>query len=96
MVKLGGDRQVCHEEIRVLSHQAAAQVKEHGKENDLIERIKNTAYFKPIHGILDQLLDPKTFTGRAPQQVEKFLKTEVEPALEPYKNATVKKVELTV
>jgi adenylosuccinate lyase len=96
MVKLGGDRQVCHEEIRVLSHQAAAQVKEHGKENDLIERIKNTAYFKPIHAILDQLLDPQTFTGRAPQQVEKFLKTEVNPALVPFKNATVQKVELTV
>jgi adenylosuccinate lyase len=96
MVKAGGDRQVCHEEIRVLSHQAAAQVKEHGKENDLIERIKQTAYFKPIHTILDQLLDPKTFVGRAPQQVTKFLGTEVFPALEPFKDAQVKQVELTV
>lgn len=26
MVKAGGDRQVCHEKIRVLSHQAGAQV----------------------------------------------------------------------
>jgi adenylosuccinate lyase len=48
MVRSGGDRQVCHEEIRVLSHQAARQVKEFGMENDLIERIKNTAYFAPI------------------------------------------------
>ncbi len=38
MVRAGGDRQECHERIRVLSHQAAAQVKEHGQENDLIAR----------------------------------------------------------
>ncbi|KAJ1334909.1 adenylosuccinate lyase [Batrachochytrium salamandrivorans] len=42
MVKGGGDRQTCHEEIRVLSHQAARCVKEEGGENDLIERIKAT------------------------------------------------------
>src|ERR1044072_5882854 len=47
IVKKGGDRQQCHEEIRVLSHQAARKVKE-GGENDLIERIKKTEYFKPI------------------------------------------------
>lgn len=49
MVKAGGDRQECHEQIRVLSHQAAAEVKIHGRENDLIKRIKNAAYFAPIH-----------------------------------------------
>ncbi|RUS12886.1 adenylosuccinate lyase, partial [Jimgerdemannia flammicorona] len=48
MVKRGGDRQECHEEIRVLSHQAAHVVKHEGGENDLIERVKKTEYFKPI------------------------------------------------
>lgn len=48
MVKKGGDRQECHEQIRVLSHQAAAKVKMEGKENDLIERVKKTDYFKPV------------------------------------------------
>src|SRR5947208_7562377 len=42
MVKKEGDRQVCHEEIRVLSHQAAKKVKDDGEENDLIARIKKT------------------------------------------------------
>eukprot|EP00128_Syssomonas_multiformis_P010462 Colp12_sorted_trinity150504_noHs@30169 len=84
MVKAGGDRQECHEEIRVLSHQAAAVVKEQGGDNDLIERIRNTAYFAPIHAQLPSLLDPSTFVGRAPQQVARFLAEEVRPALAPY------------
>ncbi|KAJ8326081.1 adenylosuccinase ade13 [Batrachochytrium dendrobatidis] len=99
MVKLGGDRQTCHEEIRVLSHQAAKCVKEEGRENDLIERIKATAYFAPIVPHLDTLLDAKTFVGRAPQQVTKFLATEVQAALAPYKEilaCEIKTVELSV
>ena len=60
MVEKGGSRQDCHEEIRVLSHQASAVVKQEGGDNDLIERIKSTEYFKPIWNDLDTLLDPKT------------------------------------
>ncbi|CAL1286206.1 unnamed protein product [Larinioides sclopetarius] len=86
MVKLGGDRQVCHEEIRVLSHQAAEVVKMQGGDNDLVERIRNSVYFAPIHDQLDSLLDPTTFTGRAPEQVTEFLEEEVYPLLEHYKD----------
>ncbi|KAJ3050985.1 adenylosuccinase ade13 [Rhizoclosmatium hyalinum] len=85
MVKNGGDRQTCHEEIRVLSHQAGRVVKDEGGENDLIERIKKTPYFAKLVPHLDELLDPSTFIGRAPQQVESFIKKEVEPALKPYR-----------
>ncbi|KAJ3198736.1 hypothetical protein HDU82_001072 [Entophlyctis luteolus] len=85
MVKNGGDRQQCHEEIRVLSHQAGRVVKDEGGENDLIERIKKTPYFAPLIPHLDELLDPSTFVGRAPQQVDSFMKKEVEPALAPYR-----------
>ncbi|NRA38252.1 MAG: adenylosuccinate lyase [Planctomycetes bacterium] len=84
MVKAGGDRQECHEQIRVLSHEAAAVVKQEGGDNDLIERIRKTDYFKPIHDQLESLMDPQTFIGRAPQQVDKFLSTEVVPVLQPY------------
>ena len=52
-----------------------------GLENDLIERVRKDLYFSPIHGELEQLLDPQTFIGRAPEQVDKFLKEWVEPAL---------------
>lgn len=87
MVKAGGDRQDCHENIRVLSHQAASVVKNEGKENDLLERIKKSSYFEPIHSILDSLLQPLSFVGRAPQQVSRFLKEEVEPQLLEWKDA---------
>lgn len=84
MVKKGGDRQICHEKIRVLSQQAGAEVKLHGKDNDLLDRIKNDSYFEPILGDLDSLLDPKTFIGRAPEQVREFINEEVEPVLRKY------------
>jgi adenylosuccinate lyase len=81
MVHAGGDRQVCHEEIRVLSHQAAANVKHQGGENDLLERIRQTAYFEPIWNKLDALLQPSTFVGRAPQQTRNFCTKVVDPVL---------------
>jgi adenylosuccinate lyase len=83
-----------------LSHQAARVVKEEGKENDLIDRIKTTEYFKPIWADLNVLMDPSTFVGRAPQQVVKFLANDVKQALEPYRQildaGNVKQVELNV
>lgn len=83
-VKKGLSRQDAHEEIRVLSHQAGDNVKQHGQNNDLLERIRHTAFFRPILDELDSLLDARTFVGRAPQQVEKFTGTEVKAALKPY------------
>lgn len=85
MVKAGGNRQDCHERIRVLSHEAAAQVKEKGLANDLVARIRDDPYFAPIHQQLDSLLHPSSFIGRAPEQVKEFVEKEVFPALEPYK-----------
>ncbi|XP_065658369.1 adenylosuccinate lyase isoform X2 [Hydra vulgaris] len=84
MVKAGGSRQECHEEIRLLSQIASKEVKEYGRENNLVELIKKSKYFSLIHDVLDQLMDPKTFIGRAPEQVLKFLETDVYPALLPY------------
>lgn len=71
----------------VLSHQAGDNVKKHGKNNDLLERVRRTEFFGPILGELDALLDPSTFVGRAPQQVEKFTSTEVKNALKPYETS---------
>jgi adenylosuccinate lyase len=98
IVKEGGNRQDCHEKIRVLSQEAGKVVKEEGGDNDLIARVKADAYFEPIWAKLDSLLDPKTFVGRAPQQTIKFLETEVAEALKPYKDvlASVKQEEIAV
>jgi len=96
MVKAGGDRQECHEQIRVLSHQAGDVVKVQGRDNDLIQRIKDSQYFSPIHDKLDSLMDPKTFIGRAPEQVTEFLAEEVEPVLERYQGKLEGSVSLAV
>lgn len=96
MVRAGGDRQECHEQIRVLSHQAGDVVKKEGRDNDLIERVKAAEYFAPIHSQLDALMDAKTFVGRAPEQVAEFLKEEVQPVLERYAGQLEGSVSLAV
>lgn len=87
LVRRGGDRQVAHERIKVLSHQASHAVKMEGKPNDLIDRVRADEYFKPIIADLDTLLDESTFIGRAPQQVDKFVNVAVKAALEKYTDA---------
>lgn len=84
MVQTGGDRQVCHEKIRVLSHEAGAQVKQLGKDNDLIDRVRKDPYFAPIISKLDKILDASTFIGRAKEQVAEFIEEEVDPLLAKY------------
>lgn len=96
MVKVGGSRQECHEHIRILSQEAGRKVKLEGQPNDLVERIRNDSYFSPIHDQLDALLDPPSFVGRAPQQVEEFLRGEVNPTLEKYENCLEGKVILHI
>lgn len=96
MVKAGGNRQDCHEKIRIHSHQAAAVVKDEGKDNDLVKRIETDPYFAPIHKELKNLLDPSTFIGRAPNQVKEFLEEEVKPALKPYQRLLDTHAELNV
>ena len=80
-VKAGGNRQELHERIRVLSMQAAENVKVHGGENDLLARIKADAMFASVHDRLDAILDAKKFIGRCPAQVEEFLSAEIDPIL---------------
>jgi len=96
MVKAGGDRQEVHEKIRVLSQEAGLRVKMEGKDNDLMSRIKADPFFAPILGKLDEIMDPNTFVGRAPQQVVHFLQAEVQPALQPFVKDMDVKAEINV
>lgn len=85
-VKAGGDRQELHEVIRVHSMDAGAVVKGEGKPNDLMQRIKNDPLFAPVHSKLDEMIDPRKFCGRAPEQVDEFMAEEVNPVLEQHKD----------
>jgi adenylosuccinate lyase len=83
-VQAGGDRQELHERIRVHSQEAGAQVKQHGKPNDLIERLRGDAAFAGID--LDDALDVSRYIGRAPEQVDAFIGDIVTPIRERYAN----------
>ncbi len=93
-VKKGGNRQEIHELIRVHSHAAAAQVKQHGKSNDLIERLKADPAFKNVD--FKSVLKPKAYVGRSPEQVDDFIKEVVSPIRKNYRQSLNKKVELKV
>lgn len=84
-VAAGGDRQDLHERIRQHSVAAAFQVKSAGATNDLIDRLRSDAAFAAVD--LDAALDPHTFVGRAPQQVDDFIAHCVEPIRAKYKQA---------
>jgi adenylosuccinate lyase len=68
----GVSRQEAHEQIRVLSHQAAGVVKGEGKPNDLIDRIRTNDFFAPIHAELDGMLKPELYIGRSVEIVERY------------------------
>jgi len=93
-VKAGGNRQKLHEKIRRHSHAAAEQVKKYGKNNDLIERLKKDPVFKKVD--FKKVLNPKSYIGRAPQQVDEFIKAVVTPVRRKYRKELNKKVELKV
>ncbi len=95
-VKAGGNRQDLHERIRVLSMQAGKNVKENGKENNLIELIKSDKTFSAVHGRIDEILDAKKFIGRAPSQVVEFINAEVKPILEENANILGQKGDVKV
>ncbi len=78
-VKAGGDRQKLHERIRVHAQAAAAAVKAEGRENDLLERLAGDEGFEAIAKELAALLDARAYVGRAPAQVDVFLKEVVTP-----------------
>ncbi len=88
-VKAGGDRQELHERIRVHSHAAADRVKRHGLDNDLVDRIKSDPAFAKVADRLDSLLEGRRFVGRAPEQVDAFLKKEIMPLKRRYRGVKV-------
>ncbi len=95
-VKKGGDRQELHEKLRVHSQAAARVVKEEGGENDLVDRVAADPAFGLTKEEILAEMDPKAFTGRAPQQVEEFLAEYIAPVLEANRDILGEKVELKV
>lgn len=95
-VKAGGSRQDLHKRIRDLSMLAAANVKENGKDNNLLELIKADKMFAAVRDRLDEIVDPKKFIGRAPSQVTEFISNEIDPILDLNKSELGKEGEVRV
>lgn len=96
MVQQGSDRQEVHEQIRVHAMAAAAVVKQHGLDNDLVQRIQQDPFFEPIHSDLERLLDSSSFIGLAAEQVQRFIEVEVAPKLSVYSEHIFGAAELSV
>lgn len=80
-VKAGGDRQELHERIRTLSMEAGRNVKEEGKENNLLDLIAADPAFNLSREELEKTMDPSLYTGRSARQVERFLAEVIRPLL---------------
>ncbi len=93
-VKAGGNRQELHQILKLHSHAAAVQVKKFGKPNDLISRLKADIAFRKVG--FEKVLDPKSYVGRAPQQVDEFIKDIVTQIRRKYRKELNRKVELNV
>ena len=78
-VRAGGDRQIVHETIRKHSIEAARAVKDGGDGNDLLERLGRDKSFGVKMKDLEGAIDPKRFVGRAPEQVDEFLRDVITP-----------------
>lgn len=79
----GGDRQALHERIRVHAQAAAAQVKLHGRPNDLLERLSRDPAFTGIR--LRDIMNPARYVGLAPRQVDGFLRQVIAPLKRRYR-----------
>ena len=62
--------------------EAGKNVKIEGKENNLIELIKQDEMFSVVWDKIDEILEPKNFIGRAPSQTVEFIESEINPILE--------------
>ena len=80
-VKRGGDRQALHERIRTHSIAAGSEVKDQGRENDLLERIAADPAFGLTMEEIKTHLKPSDYIGRCPEQVEEFMAQYVTPVL---------------
>jgi len=78
-VRAGGDRQVAHEVIRKHSQATARALKDGAESNDLLERLSKDKSFGVKLKDLEGAIDPKRFVGRAPEQVDEFLRDVMTP-----------------
>ena len=81
-VRRGGDRQELHEKLRVHARASAEKRAADGGLPDLLERVAADPSFGLTRDDLARASRPERLIGRAAEQVEAFLREELDPALE--------------
>jgi len=81
-VEKGGDRQDLHERLRDHALAARARLDEGAPDNDFFHRVEADGTIDLSLAELVDLADPQALVGRAPGQVERFLRDRVEPVLQ--------------
>lgn len=80
-VRAGGDRQALHERIRSHAMAARERLDEGAADNDFLERVAEDGEVPLEREALEELARPEQLVGRAPAQVDRFLRRRVEPVL---------------
>jgi len=81
-VRRGGDRQQLHEKLRLHARASSERRARDGEPADLLERIGNDSVFGLTREEIVAAASPRKLVGRAAEQVEIFVREELDPALE--------------
>ena len=95
-VKKGKDRQETHELIRTLSLEAGNNVKQKGLENNLIDLLISTPELGLNKEEILSCISIDKFIGRAPQQVDEYIASVIDPIRKQYKDLLGIDVEIEV
>jgi adenylosuccinate lyase len=81
-VEAGGDRQELHERVRRHAMEARGRLDGGATDNDFLDRVARDPAFGLDRERLEALARPEELVGRAPEQVDRFLRERVDPLLE--------------
>lgn len=94
-VRAGADRQQVHELVKSHSHAVTERIKQGiGHSTELFDRLKAESAFATID--FETIVSPQLFIGRAPEQVDEFLRSEVASIRQSYANQLGQTAELHV
>jgi adenylosuccinate lyase len=95
-VSEGGDRQQLHEKIREHAFETVKNMREKGKPNDLLQRLRGDKAFEKVAPKLLVKTDAKRLTGMASDQVDLFLDTYLVELRKKYKSFMQNKPKIRV
>jgi adenylosuccinate lyase len=94
-VAAGKDRQDVHEAFRLISRGASEAI-HNGRPNPFRELVAADPLVGDLVSRFDEILEPVRHIGRAPEQVDEFLSSEVDPLLERYAGIETVEAEVRV